>query len=118
MKKSLSVLLGVLMVLGLISLSLAQKTQAPVKQPNYMAFMGAVDSVTMADPAKGTKSQVVVVNKANIKMSFLVVATTTLYGAKGETIGLAKIVKGNEVNVRYKTTVAGVYEAVSIKVIK
>jgi hypothetical protein len=74
--------------------------------------------VTMADPAKGTKSEIVVVNKANTKMTFQVVTTTTLYGAKGETIGLAKIVKGNEVNVKYKTTVVGVYEAVSVKVTK
>jgi hypothetical protein len=51
-------------------------------------------------------------------MSFLVVATTTLYNAKGETIGLDKIVKGNEVNVEYETTAGGVYEAVSVKVTK
>ncbi|MBE3111897.1 MAG: hypothetical protein IMZ46_15570 [Acidobacteria bacterium] len=81
-------------------------------------FIGTVDSVTMADPAKGTKSEIVVVNKANITMNFLVVATTTFYNAKGETIGLDKIVKGNEVNVEYKTTAEGVYEAVSVKVTK
>jgi hypothetical protein len=106
------------MVLGLVSFSLAQKTQAPVRKPDHTTFIGTVDSVTMADPAKGTKSEIVVVNKAIPKMSFLVVATTTLYNAKGETIGLTKIVKGNEVNVKYKTTVSGVYEAVSVKVIK
>ena len=110
MKKSLSVLVGVLMVLGLISFSLAQGTQAPAKKPVGTTFIGTVDSVTM--------SEIVVVNKDNTKMSFLVVATTTLYNAKGETIGLDKIVKGNEVNVEYKTTAEGVYEAVSVKVTK
>ena len=110
MKKSLSVLVGVLMVLGLISFSLAQGTQAPAKKPVGTTFIGTVDSVTM--------SEIVVVNKANITMSFLVVATTTLYNAKGETIGLDKIVKGNEVNVEYETTAEGVYEAVSVKVTK
>jgi hypothetical protein len=60
----------------------------------------------------------VVVNMADTKMIFLVVATTTLYNAKGETIGLDKIVKGNEVNVEYKTTTEGVYEAVFVKVTK
>jgi hypothetical protein len=118
MKRSLSLLLGVLMVLGLISFSLAQRTQAPAKKPDRTTFIGTVDSVTMADLVKGTKSEIVVVNKANTKMSFLVVATTTLYNAKGETIGLAKIVKGNEVNIKYKTTAEGVYEAVSVKVTK
>jgi hypothetical protein len=98
------------MVLGLISFSLAQGTQAPAKKPVDTTFIGTVDAVTM--------SEIVVVNKANIKMSFLVVATTTLYNAKGETIGLDKIVKGNEVNVEYKTTAEGVYEAVSVKVTK
>jgi hypothetical protein len=106
------------MVLGLISFSLAQGTQAPAKKPVGTTFIGTVDSVTMADPAKSTKSEIVVVNKANITMSFLVVATTTLYNAKGETIGLDKIVKGNEVNVEYKTTAEGAYEAASIKVTK
>lgn len=118
MKKSLSILLGVFMVLGLISFTLAQKTQAPAKKPVPTTFIGTIDSVTMADPAKGTKSEIVVVNKATTKMSFLVVATTTLYNAKGETIGLDKIVKGNEVIVKYKKTAEGVYEAVSIKVTK
>ena len=98
------------MVLGLISFSLAHGTQAPAKKPVDTTFIGTVDSVTM--------SEIVVVNKANIKMSFLVVATTTLYNAKGETIVLDKIVKGNEVNVEYKTTAEGVYEAVSVKVTK
>jgi len=106
------------MVLGLVSFSLAQKTQAPAKKLDHMTFIGTVDSVTMADLAIGTKSEIVVVNKANTKMSFLVVATATLYNAKGETIGLAKIVKGHEVNVKYKTTAEGVNEAVSVKIIK
>ena len=110
MKKSLSVLLGVLMVLGLISFSLAQGTQVPAKKPVGTTFIGTVDSVTM--------SEIVVVNKANVRMSFLIVATTTLYNAQGETIGLDKIVKGNEVNVEYKTTAEGAYEAVSVIVTK
>ncbi len=106
------------MVLGLISFSLAQETQAPVKKPVRATFIGTVDSVTMADLAKGTKSEIVVVNEANTKMSFRVVATTILYNAKGETIGLDKIVKGNEVNVEYETMAGDVYEAVSVKVTK
>ena len=48
----------------------------------------------------------------------MIVATTTLYNAQGETIGLDKIVKGNEVNVEYETTAEGVYEAISVKVVK
>jgi hypothetical protein len=104
------------MVLGLMSFSLAQGTQVPAQKPDH--FIGTVDSVTMADTAQGTKSEIVVVNKATTKMSFLLLTTTTLYNAKGETIGLEKIVKGNEVNVKYKKTVEGVYEAVSVKVTK
>ena len=118
MKKSFSVLLGVIMVLGLISFSLAQAAQVPAPKPARATFIGTVDSVTMADPVKGTKSEIVVINNATTKMSFLVGATTTLYNAKGETIGLDQIVKGNEVNVEYETTAVGVYEAVSVKLIK
>ncbi|MGD1010517.1 MAG: hypothetical protein ABR951_10240 [Candidatus Aminicenantales bacterium] len=123
MKKSLSILSGAFLALGLISFSLAQGTQIPPKKA--VRFIGTVDSVTMGDPATGTKSEIVVVNNAtsvrrgdSTKMNFLVVATTTLYNAKGEGISLADIVKGNEVNVKYKTTAEGVYVAVSVKVTK
>lgn len=104
------------MVLGLISFGLAQGTQVPAQKPDK--FIGTVESVTLADTVQGTKSEIVVVNKTNTKMSFLVITTTTLYNAKGETIGLEKILKGNEVDVNYKKTVEGVYEAVSVKVTK
>jgi hypothetical protein len=104
------------MVLGLISFGLAQGTQVPAQKPDK--FIGTVESVTLADTVQGTKSEIVVVNKTNTKMSFLVITTTTLYNAKGETIGLEKILKGNEVAVNYKKTVEGVYEAVSVKVTK
>jgi len=81
-------------------------------------FIGTVDSVTLADPVKGTKSEIVVVDKTKKSMTFLIKSTTTFYDAKGNALTLDKIVKGNEVNVKYITTLEGIHEAASIKVLK
>jgi len=116
MKRSFSILLGALMVLGLVSFNMVRGAQVQ-KKPVSLSFIGTVESVTMADLAKGTKSEIVVVNISKLKRIFLVVATTTLYNAKGEAITLDKIQNGNRVNVTYSTTAAGVHEAISVKIV-
>jgi hypothetical protein len=121
MKKFAVLLMGVFFVLGLASVATAQANAASAKKPaapQYHVFIGTVDSVTLADPVKGTKSEIVVVNKANKSMTFLVMATTTLYDPKGSAITLDKIVKGNEVDIKHTTTHEGVHQAVSVKVLK
>jgi hypothetical protein len=86
--------------------------------PQKKVFKGTVQSVTLADPAKGTKSEIAVADAQNKAMVFLVKSTTTLYDASGNAITLDKIVKGNTAKIRYTTTAEGVHEAASIRLIK
>ena len=80
--------------------------------------MGAVKSVSMADAAKGTKSEIVLTNAAAKDVNVLVTATTTLYDADAKAITLDKIAAGAKVSVVYTVTGEGVNEAKSIKVSK
>lgn len=117
MKKSIIALLSIFFLFSIVMYNFALQ-KATQKVTSTKIFMGTVDSVTLADPTTGTKSEIVVVDKKNTKMTFLVTSTTTIYDAKGSAITLDKIQKGNEVNVKYTTTPENVNEAKSIKVIK
>jgi len=82
---------------------------------------GDVQSVTLADPAKGTKSEIVVADKSGVEpreYTFLVKTTTTIYDAEWKPLTLDKIAAGTGVKVRYATTKEGVNEAVSISNVK
>jgi hypothetical protein len=118
MRKGISLGLMVLLGLGLMGIALAQTqaTQKPApKKPLLHQFAGTVDSVTQADPSKGTKSEIVVVDKNKKSMTFLILSTTTIYDAKGGAITLDKLAKGDEVIVRYRISTEGVNEAVTVR---
>ena len=117
MKKSIIALLSVFFLFSIVTYNFAQQ-KATQQVTRTEIFIGTVDSVTLADPTKGTKSEIVVVDKKNTKIAFLVTSTSTIYDAKGNAITLDKIQKGNEVNVKYKKTPENVNEAESIRVIK
>jgi hypothetical protein len=121
MKKSLVMFVSLFLVLSVASLALgATTTTTPTaKPPKASYFKGTVDSVTLADPAKGTKSEIVVMGtaKAKTKMTFLVTDTTTIYAGKDK-MTLDKIQPKQNVSVKYTTTKEGIKEALSIKVLK
>jgi len=121
MKRTLITLVIVLFAVGLAmaqtTTKAATQAQKP-KAPQNKQFMGTVDSVTLADPAKGTKSEIVVANEKNEKMTFLVKSTTTISDADGKATTLDKIQKGNKCRVAYTTTPENVHEAVSIRLQK
>jgi hypothetical protein len=79
---------------------------------------GNVETVTLADSAKGTKSEVKIVVKKSGEMTFLVKSTTTLWSHDFKVISLDKIKPDDKIKVKYTTTKEGVCEAVSIKIIK
>lgn len=121
MKKSLVMLVTCLFVLGFAALSFSQTQARPGQKPAHAAgkvVLGTVQTVTMADPAKATKSEIVIVDKASAKLMFLVKPTTTIYDAKGSSLTLNKVVKGEAVRIRYTTTTEGVNEAASIRIMK
>ena len=116
-------------LLGLSFIATSAFAQAPAVQAKpageqaakaveVKTFFGKVDVVSAADPAKGIKSEIVVANEAGVKSTFLVKSTTTIYDANASTITIEKIIKGDEVKVKYITTKEGVEEAMSVRVIK
>jgi len=105
---------------------LAQQPKAPVTpkatlQTVEKTVIGEVKSVTLADAVKGTKSEIVVVDKSTAEAkeyTILVKSTTTIYDTDWKAINFEKITKDAKVKVKYTTTKEGVNEAVSISLMK
>lgn len=119
MRKSITVVLAALILLSRIStLHFTQNAEGKTtKKTETKTFVGKVNSISLANPEKGTKSEIIVINKGNKKLSFLVTSTTTMYGAKLFPITLDKIKKGDKVKVKYTTTKEGVEKAISVRVV-
>ena len=83
----------------------------------HVISAGVVKSVSWADPAKGTKSEIVVMNAARKPTNILVTATTTLWDADAKAIMQERIIPKNHVNVVFYTTPEGVNIAKSIKIL-
>ena len=89
-----------------------------VKAVESKAVKGKVESVSVADPQKGTKSEVVVSDENGQKSTFLVKSTTTIYDADWKATTLDKITKDAKIKVKYSVTKEGVNEALSLNVLK
>lgn len=105
------------------SWSFAQQPTTPVKTTPKVTIetktlAGKIDSVTLADPVKGTKSEVIVVDDNGNKTTFLVKSTTTIYDKDWKATTLDKINKDEKVKIRYTITKEGVNEATSISLVK
>ena len=79
---------------------------------------GIVKSISMANAAKGTKSEIVIVDAAGKETSTLIKSTTTLYDADAKAITLDKIAADSKVAVVYIVSPEGVNEASSVKLVK
>ena len=88
------------------------------KEVTGKVFVGKVVSVSIADPVKATKSEIVVVDEAGKKMAFLVKTTTTVYDPAWQALTIEKVKKDEKVKVKYATTKEGVEEAISIHLMK
>jgi hypothetical protein len=113
--RSKALLLGLIFLGVLVSAAAAQQGQPA--HPQYKSFIGAVDSITAGDAAKGTRAQVVVVARDKASKTFLILPSTKVVDVKGVAIALDKIQKGAQVNVRYTTTDQG-DEAIRIRLLK
>jgi len=123
MKKTLLTLLILTFAASLCFAQQPMKPAAPVAAApaatppaSMKAFVGKVESISLADAAKGTKSEIVVVNEAGKKLTFLVKSTATIYDAASKTITLDKIKKDDKVRVKYMTSKEGVEEATSLRI--
>ena len=84
----------------------------------HIILGGVVKSVSWADPAKGTKSEIVVTETTRKTIPILVTSTTTLWDADAKAIMLDKITVKKKVNVVYFTTPEGINVGKSIKILQ
>ena len=82
------------------------------------AFHGKIESVSVADAAKGTKSEIVAVDDSGKKMDFWVKPTTTIYDAALQPITLDKIKADDKAMVKYEVNKEGLNETQSISLMK
>lgn len=120
-----NIILLALVILLLSSISYAQPGAAPkVSAPAAVQAVitkkltGKVKLVVLADPVKGGKSEITVVDENTTEKVFVVKSTATIYDADFKAVSLDKIKPDDKVKVKYITTKEGVNEAVSLNLVK
>jgi hypothetical protein len=115
-----SFLLAIFIFINSASLAFADNAaMAAVVPPVVHTILGGtVRSVSWANPSKGTKSEIVVIDAAKKKATILITPTTTLWDANAKAVLPEKIVVKKKVNIVYLTTEEGVNVAKSIKILK
>ncbi len=91
--------------------SLSQK----ITKAKPLEVKGHTETVILADPSKGIRPKISITGEDGKHYTFLVRATTTIYGQDWKAIALDKIVKGQQVRVQYITNKDGMSVALSIK---
>jgi len=89
------------------------KITKPAVKP--LEVKGKVEGVTLADPTKGVRAEITITGEDAKRYTFMVRATTTIYGQDWKAISLDKLIKGQQVRVQYITNKDGMYVALSIK---
>jgi len=79
---------------------------------------GKIETFTPADPAKGTKNELTLADELGSKVTFTLTAATVIHDADRSIVGLDKLVKNQQIEVKYHTTSAGVNEAARILLLK
>jgi hypothetical protein len=116
-RKKITVIFLVFSLCVIASQIFAPKAEGKTsRKTERKTFTRTVDSVSSADPVKGTKSEIIVADEKNKKTSFLITSTTTMYSARSAPIILEDIKKGDKVKVRYTTTKEGVYKAIFVRI--
>ena len=117
MKKSLFVFL---ICIGAASVCQAEQGAVPVlvsapDSKSVQIVTGAVVSVTIADTAKGLRSEIAIAGQNGLQHMLIVKATTTIYDPAWKPIGIDVLRKNDRVRVKCFTTGEGLTEALSIK---
>jgi len=117
MKKSQFVFL---MCMGAASVCQAENYPVPVfvsapDSSSVQTMTGTVASVSVADSAKGLRSEIVITGQNGQPQALIVKATTTIYDPVWKPTGLDALRKNDRVKVKYVTTGEGLEEALSIK---
>jgi hypothetical protein len=93
--------------------SSVQKIMNPSVKP--LEIKGTVESVTIAEPARGIRPELSMLGADGKHYLFLVRSTTTIYSPDWKPCTLDKIVNGQNVRVQYITNKDGMLVALSIK---
>ncbi len=125
MKKTIFSLLAFLFV---TSLCFAQQAQTPVSQPavsktaqapiEKKTLSGKVDSITIGDVKKGTKSELIVVADNGQKLSFAIKSGTPIIDKGTKILNLSELKKDDKVIVEYTAKANGINRAQSVKIVE
>jgi hypothetical protein len=98
----------------------SRATKATVsKATEAKTLVGKIAAVTLADPAKGIKPEIVVKVKSNKKaITLLITSTTSIYDVGWNAVTLENLKVDSKARVKYSTTKEGTYEALAINLIK
>ncbi|HQJ09401.1 MAG TPA: hypothetical protein PLF54_10405 [Deltaproteobacteria bacterium] len=75
---------------------------------------GKIETITLADPSRGVRPELSVMDEAGKRYTFLV-RPTTIYGSDWKVITLDKLLRDQQVRVRYTASKEGFFTALSIK---
>jgi hypothetical protein len=96
----------------------APAAKAAPKPVVVKTFTGKVESVTLGDPVKKTRSEITVIDDGGQSLSFVAGAKADISGKDGKATTLDKLAKGDKVLVKYTMTQKGTHRAKSIKVVE
>lgn len=80
-----------------------------------LEIKGLIDTITMAEPAKGTRPEISVTGHDGRHYVFIVRTITTIYGRDWKPVTLDKLEKGQKVRIQYIVNKDGMLVALSIK---
>ena len=109
MKKSVIIKLVTMLLVCNSALVYTATVSDPVKQ-----VTGKVRLVSVADPKRETRSEIVVVDKNKKQVSIIVKDTTTIYDSNWKPISLDRITKDQLVRIKYTTSKEGLDKAKTI----
>lgn len=126
--KRVASLLFLLCALGVLSSVCFGQTYLPAAQqkgktpPPFLKkavvpleVKGKIDTITLPEPAKGIRSEITLSGEDGKRYTFLVRTTTTIYDADWKAITIEKLVKTQQVRIRYIINKDGFLVAQSIK---
>lgn len=117
MKNSLFIFL---LCLGAAATGQAENYAVPVfvsapDTTSVQTLTGSIEAVSIADTAKGLRSEIIIAGQNGAKLVLIVKATTTIYDAAWKPTGMDVLRKKDRVKIKYVTTGEGYAEALSIK---
>jgi hypothetical protein len=118
MKKTMLILISLIFLGGIMAFAQAQKSEPKVKAAEVKTFAGKIESITLGDPAKNTKTEIAVKSEDQKSLTVTVEANTKFTDTENKATTVDKLKVGDKVHLRYTTTAAGVHEARAIKLMK